>query len=1113
MYRRIVCLAANRQSTRGRLAYRPRPVVKLSTMRALVRLGLGFVALTLAASAATAQTGDSTDIVVAATTDVHGRILGWDYYENRADSVRGLSRAATIIDSVRAANPNRVVLVDAGDLLEGNPFAYVAARVHPQAVHPVIAAMNALHYDAAVIGNHEFNYGLPLLRRAIGQAHFPFLAANAVLPSGKAAFASWQIVRREGVKVGIVGATTPGSNLWDHDNLHGRLVIRDIVPAVRTAVRAARQAGANVVVVALHSGLDEPSSYDTVDTHLPSENVAARVAWDVPGIDLIVYGHSHRELADTVINGVLLTQPKNWATSVSVAHLVLHRVGAAHWTVARKWSSLVPCVRHAESPAIVAAVKAAQAATVQYVETPIGHTSVAWRGDSARVRDTPLIDFVLDVERRAAHADLASTSAFSLDASLDSGAITIAQVARLYPYDNTLKSVRITGKQLRDYLEFSARYFGQFGSGAPAVNVRIPGYNFDIVSGAGYTIDVSRPVGSRITSLTVHGKPVADGDRFTMAVNNYRQSGGGGYAMLRGAPVVYDGQTEIRQLLIDAVKQRGRLDPVAYATPNWTLVPAAARDSAYAAMHRQPREGEVAARRGFAPIERRVRIEPPRLPVRVAMPADSGAHFVRLRIISTNDFHGALDPIAEGGGAQGGADAMAATIERAEGDCSPPSCSSLLVDAGDLFQGSAASNLAFGAPVVALYNRLGYAATAIGNHEFDWGVDTLRERMRGARFAILAANVRDLSGHMPSWARDDTIIDRGALKIGVVGVIGPETYTSIMPARVASLRFDDPAPIIDSLARSLRARGVDVVVVLAHSGAFCDAGGETGCHGAIIDLAKRLTEPVNAIISGHTHSLVDTRVGRVPVVQARSSGRAVAVLDLAIAPTAARDSVLSQVVLDAAANGAPPAAADSIVRAADASVAGVEQRRVAALAAPMPRSGPQYALGNLIADAQRWAGKADVAAVNNGGIRQDLPAGPVTWGALFAVQPFGNALRRITVPGSALRAYLETVVSAGGEPRSHVSGVALAFDMSRPAGSRLVSARLSTGAELRDDARYTIVLNDFMATGAEGGILTRAAVADEPIADDDLDALVAYLSSRPQPVAAPNDTRITISRQ
>src|SRR5919202_4710157 len=148
------------------------------------------------------------ELLVAATTDVHGRLRGWDYYANATDSARGLSRAATIVDSVRAANPGRVPLVDAGDLLQGNPLTYVAARVAAEPVHPVIAAMNAMRYDAAAIGNHEFNYGLPTLERAVAQAQFPFLAANAYTPVGERAFPGYTIVEREGVRVGIVGATT-----------------------------------------------------------------------------------------------------------------------------------------------------------------------------------------------------------------------------------------------------------------------------------------------------------------------------------------------------------------------------------------------------------------------------------------------------------------------------------------------------------------------------------------------------------------------------------------------------------------------------------------------------------------------------------------------------------------------------------------------------------------------------------------------------------------------------------------------------------------------------------------------------------------------------------------
>jgi len=521
------------------------------------------------------QNNASFDLVVAATTDVHGRLRGWDYYANAPDSLHGLSRAATIIDSLRHGASVFPVVVDAGDFLQGNPLAYVAARVDTEMPHPVIAAMNVVTYDAVVIGNHEFNYGLPTLNRAIRQADFAMLAANVYTPDGKQPFRPWAVSTRRGIKIAIVGATTPGSMLWDRDNLAGRLVIRDIVPEVRTAVRDARDAGAVVVIVVVHSGLNEPSSYDTVSTGVPSENVAARLAHEVPGIDLLVYGHSHKEMADTVIAGTLLMQPRNWAGSVAIAHLGIERHNG-RWRVGSKRSTVVATAHHRENPTVVAVTQEGHRATLKYATTAIGTTSVAWRADSARVAATPLIDFILDVERRASGAQLASTAAFSLDASLPAGPITVARLSALYPYDNTLRAVRLSGAQLRAYLEQSARYFRRNADGSVDVDPSIPGFNFDIVAGVDYTIDVSRPVGERITTLAFNGRPVAPTDTFTMALNNYRQTGGGGFAMLRDAPVVYDKQLEIRQLLIDEVQRKGTLSPNDYFHPNWRIVPAAA---------------------------------------------------------------------------------------------------------------------------------------------------------------------------------------------------------------------------------------------------------------------------------------------------------------------------------------------------------------------------------------------------------------------------------------------------------------------------------------------------------------------------------------------------------
>jgi 2',3'-cyclic-nucleotide 2'-phosphodiesterase (5'-nucleotidase family) len=533
------------------------------------------------------QRPDSLTLYVAGTTDVHGWLRGWDYFANAADTTRGLARVATIVDSLRKAHADRIVLVDAGDDLQGTPLANVAVR-DTGLRNPIVAAMNALRYDAAVIGNHEFNYGLEYLNRVIAQAAFPFIAANVYAPNGRHAYVPATIVQRAGVRVAVVGGTTPGSMVWDRDKLQGRVDVRDVVPSVRAAVSDARARGADVVVVVLHSGLGEPSSYDTVATGLPAENVAARVARDIPGIDVIVFGHTHRELADTSINGVLLQQPRNWAGSLSLAELQLRRADS-RWRVVGKRGSVLRARGRAELAAVVTAVDEGHARTVRYVTSPVGTTDVAWRADSARVLDTPIIDFVLEVERRTAGTDLASTAAFNLNAQFGPGPITMADLAELYPYDNNvLRAVRITGRQLREYLEFSARYFRGGARTDSLIDPSVPGFNFDIVAGVDYAIDISRPVGSRITTLSRNGRPVADGDTFTMALNDYRQVGGGGYAMLRGAPVVYDQQQVIRQLLIDEVQRRGNLRPQDYHTRNWRLEPDSLVGATYRSMRGLP---------------------------------------------------------------------------------------------------------------------------------------------------------------------------------------------------------------------------------------------------------------------------------------------------------------------------------------------------------------------------------------------------------------------------------------------------------------------------------------------------------------------------------------------
>jgi 2',3'-cyclic-nucleotide 2'-phosphodiesterase (5'-nucleotidase family) len=332
------------------------------------------------------------------------------------------------------------------------------------------------------------------------------------------------------------------------------------------------------------------------------------------------------------------------------------------------------------------------------------------------------------------------------------------------------------------------------------------------------------------------------------------------------------------------------------------------------------------------------------------------------------------------------------------------------------------------------------------------------------------------------------------------------TPTTTRAANVVGLRFDDPAPIVDSIGRVLRRRGANFVIVIAHAGASCGRDGAGACNGEIIDLARKIKTKVDAIVSGHTHTLVNTEVNGIPIVQSRSSGRAIDILDLPTGPDVGRAvrHEVRELAVDTI-KPFPPVA--SIVRRAVARLAPLVNRHVAAIPSTLARQGSQYPLGNLIADAQRWAGKGDVAIMNNGGIRTELRAGEATYGSLFEIQPFGNTLYALTMTGAQLRGLLETMLNKS-PVNDHVSGLTIRYDPSRSEGSRIVSATMADGTPLSDLRDYTVIVNDFLATGGEGYNAGARATASRPLNILDLDALIEYLRTLPAPIKAPTEIRI-----
>jgi 2',3'-cyclic-nucleotide 2'-phosphodiesterase/3'-nucleotidase/5'-nucleotidase len=1014
---------------------------------------------------------DTAHVVIVATTDVHGRVLGWDYVRDQA-APGGLSRAATALETLRARYPGMVVLVDAGDLLQGNPFATYYGRIDQRQPNPIVDALNALQYDVVTPGNHDFDFGVDFLRRAAAQATYRYVSGNVYDSAGAPLFSQTVTVQRGPVKVGVTGFTTPGVMLWDRSQLAGKASVRRIGASAPAAL--AQLAAADLKIVLTHSGFGE-STYDT--TGVGAENDAAALASLNPKPDIVIVGHTHREVRDTVVNGVHFVQPKNWAQSLAVVHVWLQRDAAAggRYRVTRVQSDLIPLANVAEHQRFARRFDAVQQAARLWLGTPIGRAGPGFDARLMRAQDTPLLDFINEVQRRQTGAQLSAAAAFDLQVSLPEGEIHQREVSGIYPYENTLRAVKISGRQLREFLEHAARYYRSYAPGQPVINDSVPGYNFDVVSGVVYNIDLSRPVGQRIRGLAYEGKIVQPTDSFTMAVNSYRQAGGGGYTMLSRAPIVYDKGEDIRDLLVNEIRRAGTLQASTYLRPSWAIIPDSAR---------------AAARAAFAAAA---------APAVVVRTRDS----TLLRVLTITDFHGQLEPRVwdwSGGRPVGGVGAMKPWLDSLARVCG---CTSVRLDGGDEMQGTALSNVTFGRTTVAALSALGIDAAAIGNHEFDWSIDTLRQRMREAKYPFVSANITTRDGSArPDWATPWTLITKYGTRIAVIGLTTTETPTTTAPRNVQGLAFGNGAAAIKQYLPEARAQA-DFVIVVAHAGATCDSGMGGACHGEILDVARQLDSgSVDLIVAGHSHQRVNTVVNGIPIVEAQSSARSIGVVDFV--RTGGRREVRIDLVTPYADQVRPDVALTEALGRQQQAVRNITERTVGRLKFPMKREGQEYGLGRLIADAQRSAGRADAAIMNNGGIRADLPSGPVTWGMVYQVQPFQNRLQRVTVKGSVLQEALEQCVSGNPDrvPDCHIAGVEVWYDPRKPAGKRIERVRFDNRQNLEKDRTYTLVVSDFMATGGSGfRMLVSAPREDLDVID--VDALIRYLAVLRPPVEAP----------
>lgn len=539
-------------------------------------LVIAFYILTASAVSSPAQeAARRAHVTVIATTDLHGNLLPVDYYTNKEDA-RGLARAATIIRQIRKENPNSV-LIDSGDTIQGTPLAFFHNRKNNRPPDPMMLAMSSLKFDALAVGNHEYNFGLPVLNKAKNEANFPWLSGNTYRAGTNETYHKPYIVKEVGgVRIGIIGLTTPGVPYWDNPENYAGLEFRQPVEEARRWTNELRtKEGVDVVVVAMHMGLEEDlRTGERNPGQVPHENEAIEIARTVPGIDIITMGHTHREIPSLVINGVLLTQANAYGRHVARADIYLERDAASRWRVIAKSSRTMPVTNEtATDPEIARLAAPYDRETQEWLSRTIGTSSRELTAIDARFRDNALLDLIHRVQLDAGKADVSMAASFNDRARLAAGDVTVRDIAALYVYENTLVVLEVTGAQLKDALEHSARYFTAYAPGkspAELVDPRIPGYNFDIAEGVTYDIDLTKPHGSRIQNLRFKGAPLDPARKLRLATNNYRVNGGGGYTMYKDAPVVYRSGEEIRELIIDWV-ERNKQVPVE-ATNNWRLI-------------------------------------------------------------------------------------------------------------------------------------------------------------------------------------------------------------------------------------------------------------------------------------------------------------------------------------------------------------------------------------------------------------------------------------------------------------------------------------------------------------------------------------------------------------
>lgn len=1070
---------------------------------------------------------------ILATSDLHGRFAPYDYALNQPDATGSMEQIASAVKVLKAQNPN-TVLVDAGDTIQDNS----AEIFFKDDMHPLIAGFNAMSYDAITLGNHEFNYGVPILQHVMAQAKPAILCGNVYDSKGTLFYKPYTIVEKGGVKVGIIGMTTPNITKWDATNLETCKVTNPIEETKKAIAEIKDKV--DVIIAVEH--MSETSEYGVYGSG------AEDVMKECPEITAFIGAHGHTivgtKAKQTSYSGIKMVENKNSGATLAQVNIKLtqkdgkyvvnDKLADVNTDVINMYDSVNKKPIYTPDADLASLLQKYDNEAKLDAEQPIGTLT---GGDlvpaneingipTAQIQETSMIDLINDVQKYYAKADISSAAAFSAVANIKQGTIRKCDMSLIYKYANTLYSLKMTGKQLKQYLEWSAQFYNTYNPGdlTLSFNSKIPGYNYDMISGIKYQVDVSQPFGKRIVNLTkVDGKTkINDTETFIIAVNNYRANTqltsfasvdaktgvqSGPYLKEKGdtLPTIVEkdimGGTPVRELIGKYIKDVKGGNITNTVRNEWSITGTAWDKDLRAQAVNFINSGKITLG-DYNPT-----------PVTTIDIANKTEAAKKIDVVSFNDFHGSLTEDSKNPGI--------AKLASAINSYKAANPNTILVSGGDMYQGSAMSNLTYGAPINEALKSMGLLASAIGNHEYDWGINRVNQWAKDGGFTFLASNIYDTTTGKPvTYAKPYLVTTVDGVKIGFVGLSTPETLFKTTAANVKNVEFRDPATAASEWAGKLKDGSlpegkVDVVIALTHLGSAQTVN--TGViTGEIQDLCNKATN-IDAVVSAHTHNPIVGKVNGVPVIQAYCNGRDLAKLSICLDSNGKVTTIVPSLdnVYLRKASITPDASVKAIVDKYNTELSPILDKVVGHTDIDLTHDKSQVTsvLGNWACELIRKQAGTQVFINNGGGFRAPIPKGDITMGTLYTVFPFDNAIVSMKLKGSDLKRVLENGIGNTVVGNVQQSGLKITYDLNRSFMDRITSITLNDGTPIDMNAYYAVSTNDFMynidnpAKGGDNYDFTGA----KDVVNTGIqlrDAIVMQLAAEAKPAPIPNDENV-----